>query len=248
MNDIQKFFEKNTGRLIHKWHHYFDIYDRHFSKYRGKEVVILEIGVYQGGSLKMWQDYFGPKARLYAIDIDPNCKSFEDEQTKIFIGSQSDREFLKKTMAALPPIDIFIDDGGHTMKQQIVSFEEIFSHVKSDGVYLCEDLHTSYWPIYGGGYKRKSSFIEYSKNWIDALNAFHSPNNKLKVTEFTKSVKGIHYYDSIVVVEKAPIEPPKDSMSGNASIPTPVSIRPKNFFERNFNKVMGALNLPFYID
>ncbi len=59
MNDLEKYFRGNSDKLIHKWNHYFDIYDRHFKRFRNKEVTILEIGVSQGGSLQMWKDYFG---------------------------------------------------------------------------------------------------------------------------------------------------------------------------------------------
>jgi hypothetical protein len=61
----------------------------------------------------------------------------------IFIGSQSDRKFLRKVKTQIPPIDILIDDGGHTMKQQITAYEELFPLIKDNGTYLCEDLHTS---------------------------------------------------------------------------------------------------------
>ncbi len=67
------------------------------------------------------------------------------------------------------------------MEQLIVSFEELFDHVKDDGVYLAEDLHTAYWLEYGGGHKRHNSFIEYSKNFIDYLNAYHSKQRSLKI-------------------------------------------------------------------
>ena len=137
MNDLEQYFHKNDDRLIDKWSHYFDVYDQYFSKYRYKEIVILEIGVFQGGSLQMWKNYLGPKAKIYGIDINPNCKELEEENIKIFIGSQSDPDFLKKVKEQIPPIDILIDDGGHTMKQQIVSFEELFGHVKETGIYLC---------------------------------------------------------------------------------------------------------------
>ena len=55
MNDLEKYFSKNTGNLMSKWKHYLEIYDRHFSKYRGTDVHVVEIGVYQGGSLQMWK-------------------------------------------------------------------------------------------------------------------------------------------------------------------------------------------------
>lgn len=212
MNDLKQYFKENTGRHISKWEHYFDVYDRHFDKYRNQEIVILEIGVAQGGSLQMWKHYFGDKAIIYGIDIDPYCKTFEEENVHILIGSQSDRKFLREVRTTIPKVDILIDDGGHTMKQQIVTFEELFPHVKENGVYLCEDLHTSYWLIFGGGFKRCGTFIEYSKNFIDYLNAWHS--SQLSVNDFTRSAGSVHYYDSIIVIEKERKMPPKQVHSG----------------------------------
>ena len=237
MNDLEKYFRANQGRLIHKWTHFFDVYDRHFHRYRGKEMTILEIGVSQGGSLQMWKNYFGPRARIYGIDIDPRCRSLEEENIRIFIGSQSDRAFLREVRASIPPIDILIDDGGHTMRQQIVTFEELYSAVKEDGVYLCEDLHTSYWIKYGGGHKRRSSFIEYSKNWIDQLNAWHSEQRGLKVDEFTRTADSIHYYDSVVVVEKRPRSSPEHRMTGTACFPSTVP-KPRSYWGQFNSKAL----------
>jgi hypothetical protein len=220
MNDLEKHFTENTGRLIHKWKHYFEIYDRHFSRFRGTDVHIVEFGVSQGGSLQMWKQYFGPNAKIFGIDINPHCKKLEEEQIEIFIGDQEDKKFLKSLSEKIPKIDILIDDGGHTMKQQINTFEELFSYIDKNGVYICEDLHTSYWPAWGGGYKKRGTFIEYSKNFIDYINAWHSAQtNRLSVTEFTKSVHSLHYYDSILVIEKRPIEKPVHMETGTPTIP-----------------------------
>ena len=215
MNDLEKYFRNNNGKLISKWIHYFNIYDKHFARFRNEEVVILEIGVYQGGSLQMWKNYFGPKAKIYGIDIDSRCKQLEEENIKIFIGSQDDRKFLNEVKKEIPPIDILIDDGGYFVHQQIISFEELFSHIKHNGVYLCEDIHTSYRIKFGGGYKRRGSFIEYTKNFIDYMNAFHSQQRCLKVNSFTTSVESIHYYDSVIVLEKSIIEKPHEEKIGN---------------------------------
>jgi hypothetical protein len=128
-------------------------------------------------------------------------------------------------------IDVLIDDGGHTMTQQITTFEELFPRVAPDGVYLCEDLHTSYWQAFGGGYRSPNTFIEYSKNFIDYIHAWHAqerakPRRKrwyrrqqslpprLSVSDFTRSVHSLHYYDSVLVIEKRPISPPSDLMTG----------------------------------
>lgn len=219
-NPLQKYFENNNKRIIHKWMHYFEIYDRHFSRFRKKEIVLVEIGVQNGGSLQMWRDYFGTKAKIYGIDIDPKCKELEEKNVKIFIGSQADRDFLKEIKLQIPKIDILIDDGGHTMEQQIATFEELFDHVKDGGVYLCEDLHTSYWQNWGGGFKNSGSFIEFSKNLIDKLNAYHSEDSRLMVDGFTKHAKSIHYYDSIMVIEKGKVDPPQHRKTGRDAIIT----------------------------
>jgi hypothetical protein len=241
MNDLEKHFAENTGRLIHKWKHYFEIYERHFSRFRGTEVIVVEFGVSQGGSLQMWKKYFGPKAKIYGIDINPHCKGLAEEQIEILIGNQEDRKFLKSLTKIIPKIDILIDDGGHTMAQQINTYEEIFPFVDKNGVYLCEDLHTSYWPQWGGGYKKRGTFIEYSKNFIDYINAWHSvQTKKLKVTEFTKSVHSLHYYDSILVIEKRTIEKPSTSMTGTATFPD-VTLR-ISFIKRLILKLKQMIN------
>jgi cephalosporin hydroxylase len=218
-NRLQKFFEKNQSNLIHKWMHYFDIYDRHFSPYRKKQITIVEFGVYHGGSLKMWRDYFGSKARIIGVDINPECKKFENKNTEIYIGDQEDRAFLKKLVKKIGKIDIVIEDGGHTMKQQIHTFEEVYPHVAEGGLFLIEDLHTSYWKSYGGGYKKTGTFIEYAKQFIDDLNAWHSHDTKkFSVSEFTKTTSSMHVYDSIIVFEKNAMSPPVHKMTGKPAI------------------------------
>lgn len=243
--DLEKYFRNNDKRLICKWNHYFDIYECYFKRFRGKEIVLLEIGVEYGGSLQMWKNYFGEKAKIYGIDINTKCKEVEEENIEIFLGSQSDRKFLRKIKELIPPIDILIDDGGHRMTQQIVSFEELFNHVKDDGVYLCEDLHTSYWIEFGGGYKRKNTFIEYSKNFIDYLNAFHSKQRALKVNSFTKSVDSIHYYDSIIVIEKKIKNKPFEEKTGNIFFESYISHQKpfKSSIKKILSKILTIINL-----
>ena len=240
MNDLEKYFTANTGRLIHKWKHFFEIYDRHFSRFRGTDVHLVEFGVSQGGSLQMWKEYFGPRAKIFGIDINPHCKQLEEDQVKIFIGDQENRKFLKSLAKKIPKIDILVDDGGHSMKQQINTYEELFPYIDENGVYLCEDLHTSYWPKWGGGYKKRGTFIEYSKNFIDALNAWHSLQPaRLKVTDFTKSVHSLHYYDSILVIEKHPIEAPTHLKTGTPTVPD--FHPPKSFLSRLKGKLKNEL-------
>lgn len=212
LNDLERFFYGGQHRLLSKWLHYFEIYDRHFAKYRNKAPVVMEIGIFRGGSLQMWKDYFGKNAQIIGVDIDENTRAFEEDQIHIEIGSQSDRDFLKYLKSKYPRIDILIDDGGHTMNQQIITFEEMFCHLSADGVYLCEDLHTSYWKEYGGGYQCPDSYIEYSKNFIDYLHAWHSCDRELQENRYSRSMHSLHYYDSVLVIEKRKTGPAIDLM------------------------------------
>jgi hypothetical protein len=219
MNDLERYFQHNPGRMIHKWLHYFEVYDRYFSRFRHRPVTLVEIGVYQGGSLQMWKDYFGPEAMIWGVDVNPLCRQFEEPRVQIVIGDQGDPAFLARLAREVPTIDILIDDGGHTMRQQRATFKALFPHVAPEGVYVCEDLHTSYWAEFGGGHLEPRSFIEFSKNYIDRLNAFHSRDPKsLPITEFTRTAYAMHYYDSMLVIEKRPRTLPEDRRTGTRTL------------------------------
>ncbi len=204
LNDLEKFYFHADHKVLNKWMHYFEVYDKFFSKYRGKDVTVLEIGVFKGGSLQMWKNYFktsGNKVKIYGIDIDPECKKLEEDDIKIIIGSQEDRNFLQEVKQQIGKVDILIDDGGHTMNQQLITFHELFDLVDDEGIYLCEDLHTSYMKEYGGSYKGET-FIEYSKNLIDFLHAQYSETDRLVNNVYSEKIKFITYCDSMIFIEK----------------------------------------------
>jgi hypothetical protein len=217
-NPLEEYFRNNDRRLIHKWMHYFEIYHRHFDRFRHRPITVLEFGVSQGGSLQMWREYFGEDAMIYGVDIDPACAELTGPNIEVLIGDQEDRDFLRTVADKVGPIDLLIEDGGHTMGQQIATFEVLYPHVKEDGVFLIEDLHTSYWPRFGGGYRRPGTFIEYAKGLTDQLNAWHSREESFAVDDFTRTTKSMHFYDSIIVFEKGAVPPPRHEKTGQATI------------------------------
>src|SRR5215472_16408253 len=84
---LKQYFEAHDqGRGVWKWNHYFEVYERHFSRFRRTPVRVLEIGVYSGGSLEMWSEYFGPEAQIYGVDIEPACKAYDSDSVKVLIG------------------------------------------------------------------------------------------------------------------------------------------------------------------
>src|SRR6476469_2066160 len=121
----------HQGKTIHKWAHYFPIYERHFAPWQNRSLVFWEVGVYEGGSLQMWQRYFGPN-------------------------------------------DVVLDDASHHMKPTWEMFQFLYPRLPRNGVYMVEDMHTSYWAHHGGGLNVEDSFINRSKKLIDELNAEHT--------------------------------------------------------------------------
>ena len=195
-------FQTNVeGRLIHKWTHYFPIYESHFGRYVNRPMLFLEIGCGRGGSLQMWKRNLGPFAQIVGIDIDESCREFEEEQIAVRIGSQSDTEFLDSVLAEFGVPDVVLDDGSHVMSDIRTSFAHLYPKIAADGVYVVEDLHTAYWDEYEGGLGRQGSFIEICKGLIDELNADHS-RGAVEPTEFTSSTLSMHIYDSVVAFER----------------------------------------------
>ena len=123
------------------------IYEQFLDPLRDIPVDFLEIGIGSGPSLKMWYDFFH-NGKISAIDI-VDCSRFDNDRIKTFIADQTKREQLRVVVERTPEFDIIIDDGGHMMGQQQISFGFLFKHVKSGGMYFIEDLHTSYWPHNG---------------------------------------------------------------------------------------------------
>jgi hypothetical protein len=194
-------FLTNDKRQIHKWTHYFPIYERHFARFRNQSIVFIEIGVQEGGSLQLWKRYFGPFARIVGIDIEPSCKNVEEDQIEVRIGDQSNPEFLKTVIEEFGRPTVVLDDGSHMMAHVSASFDYLYPQLEQNGVYFVEDLHTAYWEEYGGALHSPASFIERAKNMIDDLNADHSRGAR-PASSFSQTTLSMHFYDSVIVFEK----------------------------------------------
>ena len=200
---LHRYFLNNSHKRLHKWIHYFDIYETHFARFRGKAPVMVEIGVMGGGSLKMWKEYFGEGSRIVGVDINPDCKVHEGEGIEVFIGSQDDPALIDTIFAKYPHVDLVLDDGSHMMRHMIATFELMYDRVQPKGVYMVEDTHTCYWSEYGGGLRCEGSFMEFAKQKFDEINAVHS-RGAVPVTSFTRSTACVACYDSVVVFERRP--------------------------------------------
>jgi hypothetical protein len=197
-------FKINKGKVIHKWLHYFPIYEKHLAPWRNKTLTIIEIGVFRGGSLQMWQRFFGPLATIVGIDINPESLRHEDPGIHIRIGDQGDPAFLQSVVDEFGEPDIVIDDGSHQMDHIRKSFLFLYPKLSKNGIYIVEDLHTAYWEEFGGGLGKPESFISLSKQYVDDLNADHT-RGALEPGFITRHTFGISFYDSVVVFERGTI-------------------------------------------
>jgi len=153
----------------HKWLHYFPIYESLLASFRTKPVRVLEIGVFLGGSLRMWREYLHADAVIVGIDLDPACARHDDpaQGVHVRIGAQQDPVFLDALLREFGPFDVILDDGSHVTEHIAASFDHLFRHgLAEGGLYLVEDTHTSYRPEFVGG---SMSFIEIAKRLVDVL-------------------------------------------------------------------------------
>jgi len=193
-NPLETFFnERRTGRGIDKWVHYFDIYHRHLAKFIGRDMSLLEIGVYSGGSLEMWRRYFGEHCRIYGVDLQEACKVYENEYTRIFVGDQADPGLWRAFVHDVPFVDVLIDDGGHRVEQQIATLEAMLPRIRPGGVYLCEDIHGI-----------QHGFAAYLHGFVKHLNAIqHGAPGAVIPSPMQRWIGSVHLYPYVAVVERS---------------------------------------------
>lgn len=128
-------------------HGFLEFYERFFQPIKNSATKIFEIGISEGASLVLWEKYF-PMATIHGIDI-LDKSVLESKRIKTFIADQADRSQLAAFIDKFGgDFDFILDDGGHTMPQQQISFGFLFPYVKPGGYYIIEDLHTSLPGVY----------------------------------------------------------------------------------------------------
>lgn len=200
MNELERMFQEHTGRMTNRYPHHMIAYHDHFSKFRDKEIGVLEIGYGYGGGLQLWKKYFGPKAQIFCIDRSQRSLKIKEDRIKVFIGDQENREFIRSCLVQMPKLSVVIDDGSHEVAHQILGFEEIFLKMADEAVYAIEDTHTSYRATHGGGYKKPGTTIEYCKDLIDALYAAEGIAREI---EYFRFIWGITFYLGAIIIEKS---------------------------------------------
>ena len=173
------------------------VYEPFLTVLRDEPVSVLEIGVREGASLRMWRDYF-PAGRIVGIDTAQQAAEHEDDRIKVIIGDQIDAAVMDAAIEAVgSPVDLIVDDGGHYAYQQIRSLLYLWPHVKPGGIYVVEDTHTSYLRQFDMSYRNPASAIELLKGTVDDVHAsWHTHPVTLE------HLDSVHFFDMACVLRK----------------------------------------------
>lgn len=195
-----------------KWgdHNYAKYYQTHFYGIRRKKLNLLEIGIggydnpiLGGNSLRMWKSFF-PSSNIYGVDIYDKAQ-LQEARVKTFQGSQIDENFMNMVCDEIVSLDIIIDDGSHVNEHVIKTFELLFPRLNDGGIYVVEDMQTSYWPSMGGNnvdLYDKSTMINYFRDKIDCLNHEDFLKDGLGASYFDRHISSIHFYKNFLLIYK----------------------------------------------
>ena len=208
---------KKSPNFSWKWEHYLNIYENILKKYIDKKIVFVEVGVADGGSLHMWRSFFGKKARIIGIDLNPESKKLEKYGFEIFVGDQSTKKFWKKFYKKIGKIDVLLDDGGHKSIQQICSVVESIKYIKNNGMILIEDTHSSFMRDKAFRSHKKYSFINFCYLIIKGIH-YRNPLVGNEQNLFSRNIYSINFYESLTQI----------NISTKLKISKHINNRPKN--------------------
>jgi FMN phosphatase YigB (HAD superfamily)/SAM-dependent methyltransferase len=171
VTSLKELFVRHEGKVSDKWSSYLDYYDRILTPLRDRQITLLEVGVQNGGSLEVWAKYFPSAQSIIGCDIDPKCAElrFSDDRIRVVVGDIA----LPETVASIGEhvFDVIIDDGSHTAKDIYLAFAQLFRKLKPGGVYIVEDLHSSYWSgRWSGGLSKPTAAMEFFRRLTDVMN------------------------------------------------------------------------------
>jgi len=172
MEPLNEIFNRYDTDKNQRFHNYSRQYNDLLNKYREESVSFLEIGVYQGESLKIWHEVFPNSTKIVGLDVDPSCRQFEKQskRTYVEIGDATEKDFIDYVNEKHGPFDLVLDDGSHKNVDVINAFELIFPLLNDNGLYIVEDTicYKSPNPYYVN--HRYPNHLEYFARFIPFLN------------------------------------------------------------------------------
>jgi len=231
---------------VWKWAHYFAVYERHLTRFRGTDVHVMECGVASGGSLKMWRDFFGPLATLYGVDKLESVKAYAGKEkygnpAMMFAGQLSNPLFREQVLRSVKRIDIFLDDANHVPETQIAHLNAILPILSWGGVYLVEDIESDRQSKINFQRYIYDTFLDGSDsiNWVEreplktiSWAAYYTKKKvmaNMNISLWQRSVESVNFYSYVVVIEKKPsrTEAMQNPVSGRMFVGKKMGGKPK---------------------
>ena len=219
MTSLKEIVDSQSGKVVDKWFSYLGNYETILQSYQDKPINLLEIGIANGGSLDVWSKYFSKANHIVGCDINPACGSlkYDDERVSVVVGDANEPATIGEIKSISERFDVIIDDGSHINSDVIKSFSLYYPLLNYNGLYIVEDLHTSYWDRWGGGLRNPLSSMAFFKRLADMPNYEHWRIRRTRRyyliyleqacdTEFHESdlatIQSLTFLNSLVVIRK----------------------------------------------
>jgi hypothetical protein len=222
VDKIEEAFERTgTDKLWrHGYHRHYEDWLRPHKNKAGLD--LLEIGTKDGKSLVSWMLYFDDVRHVDAMrygeggmwdcekakhDVRVDC-----DKINIFEGDQSKKADIGKMTAARPEgWDIIVDDGSHVPSHNILSFKLLWNSIKPGGIYVVEDIETSWmegkcygYEIHGGLYKpAPANAVTFFKDLVDVVNRKHFLEPSYTLIPGDEDIAEIVFGDGLLMIRKA---------------------------------------------
>ena len=197
INTLKEIYD-DVPYLSIKYDSYFSVYEALLKKYVGRDVTIVEVGIFNGGSLFMWRKYFGAKARIIGIDLNPDALEWKKHGFEIFIGDQSSEAFWADLFQKIGKVDVLIDDGGHTNRQQIITSHYAIQNIHDGGLLIVEDVHTNYFREFGN--PSRYSFVNFAYRIVDGVNS-RAYALRRTYARYSSRVYSVSFFESMVAFQ-----------------------------------------------
>jgi 23S rRNA U2552 (ribose-2'-O)-methylase RlmE/FtsJ len=193
MLSLEEIFRKYDTDKGPDFHNYCRQYEDLLKNYRDKNVKYLEIGVFNGGSIKAMNKVFKNNTCIVGVDIDEKCKQYEDIENHIYIeiGDATNDKFINEILRKYGTFDIILDDGSHINRDVIKSFELLFPLLNDGGLYIVEDTIC---------YKSQSHLNNNYQNHLDYFYSFVPFLNQWR-HDSTEGIKD-HCVDPFKIMKK----------------------------------------------
>ncbi len=190
-------------------HNYTPLYEKYFGELRYKSINFLELGWggYEdpnagGESARMWREYFS-KASITVLDI--HEKNNNIKGVNFLQGNQESTLIAKALLEEHGKFDIIIDDASHISSLTIQSFHNFFNTLAIGGMYVIEDLHSSYDPAYYGIEEADddpNTFIQTTMNFLKSLTDEVNKDFLIEEYRIGFDIEYIHFYKDICFIKK----------------------------------------------